>query len=225
MKLNRFASLSLLVLAPALVHCEVVEESPPAAPQAAPPPPQQPPPPPPPSAQGAAPTDANGQYASQEYEVGAEAPPADSYEDNDPAALSDFHGALDSSGTWVDDPTYGTVWVPSSAVVGADFTPYSTAGHWSYDNDYVWESDYAWGWAPFHYGRWVFIDGRGWSWIPGRAYRGAWVSWGVDDGYGYAGWYPLAPAFVWRGGVAIGYAGVIAPRWNYVPRGEISRRS
>ncbi len=197
MKLNRFASLALLVVTPGLAHCEIVEVPPPQAPEPAPPAPA-------PGDQGGA-----GQAA------------AESYDDNDPSALTDFHSALDSYGTWVDDPTYGTVWVPSSSAVGADFTPYATAGRWTYDNDYVWVSDYPWGWAPFHYGRWVFVDGRGWSWIPGRAYRGAWVTWGVDDGYGYAGWYPLAPAFVWMHGVAVGYTGVVAPRWNYVRRGEI----
>jgi len=82
-------------------------------------------------------------------------------------------------------------------------------------------SDYDWGWAPFHYGRWVFIDGRGWSWIPGREYRGAWVSWGVDDGYGYVGWYPMMPAYLWFGGVGMAYSFGIGPRWNYCGRGEI----
>jgi hypothetical protein len=29
-------------------------------------------------------------------------------------------------------------------------TLYVTGGHWSYDGDYVWVSDYPWGWVPFH---------------------------------------------------------------------------
>ena len=137
--------------------------------------------------------------------TGAADASGDAYDDNDPAALNDFHPALDSHGQWVDDPTYGTVWVPAAAEVGPDFTPYQTAGHWAYDgNDYVWVSDYDWGWAPFHYGRWVYAD-RGWAWIPGREYRGAWVNWGADDGYGYVGWYPMGPTFLWRGGVAVSY--------------------
>src|SRR5260221_1504162 len=48
--------------------------------------------------------------------------------DMDPAALSDFREPLVPYGTWVDDPTYGTVWVPSAEVVGPDFVPYFTAG-------------------------------------------------------------------------------------------------
>jgi hypothetical protein len=168
------------------------------------------------NAQAGAAVDATGTV------VGAGAP-TDDYTDTDPSALTDFHQALDSHGTWVDDPTYGTVWVPAASEVGPTYTPYSTAGHWAYDanNDYVWVSDYDWGWAPYHYGRWVDIDGRGWSWIPGREYRGAWVTWGADDGYGTVGWAPMAPEYVWRGGVAVNYAYSGAPRWNYVGRGDV----
>ena len=166
----------------------------------------------------AAPADDNGQYASGEYAIGAD---TDAYDDNDPSALNDFRDTLESHGTWVDDATYGTVWVPAPTEVGADFKPYVTAGHWTYDDDYVWVSDYPWGWAPFHYGRWVFVEGRGWSWIPGREYRGAWVTWSVDDGYGYLGWAPMGPSFVWFGGVPVGWRGYWGPRWAYVPRGEV----
>jgi hypothetical protein len=159
-----------------------------------------------------------GRYASGEYAIGAD---TDSYADNDPAALTDFRQPLEAYGAWSDDPTYGTVWTPSTSEVGPDFTPYVSSGHWAYDDDYVWVSDYSWGWAPFHYGRWVFIDGRGWAWIPGREYRGAWVGWQVDDGYGYLGWSPLGPSYVWFGGVPVVYRGYWGPRWSYVPRGEV----
>ncbi len=170
--------------------------------------------------------DANAQVAGTADATGtvvAAGAPTDDYTDTDPSALTDFHQTLDSHGTWVDDPTYGTVWVPASTEVGPTYTPYSTSGHWAYDanDDYVWVSDYDWGWAPFHYGRWVEIDGRGWSWIPGRVYRGAWVNWGADDGYGTVGWAPMAPEFVWRGGVAVNYTYSGTPRWNYVGRGDV----
>jgi hypothetical protein len=158
------------------------------------------------------------EYVSDEYTIGAD---TDTYDDQDPAALHDFRPALDPYGSWVDDGTYGTVWVPSAGVVGPDFVPYSTAGHWVYDDDWVWVSDYSWGWAPFHYGRWVFIEGRGWAWIPGRVYSGAWVAWGVDDGYTYLGWYPLGPSFVWFGGVAVVYPVYVGPRWVYCPRAVV----
>jgi hypothetical protein len=127
-------------------------------------------------------------------------PGADSYADKDPTALQDFHPTLDSHGTWADDPKYGTVWTPSASETGPDFVPYVTAGHWVYD-ELLWTSDYEWGWAPFHYGRWVLIEGRGWSWIPGREYAPAWVDWRTGDEY--LGWAPSPPLFVWRGGIAV----------------------
>src|SRR3984957_14695181 len=85
----------------------------------------------------------------QDVQIGVE---GDSYADTDPSALTDYRSTLDPYGTWVDDPNYGTVWVPNADQVGSDFTPYVSAGHWTYDDedDYVWISDYAWGWAPFH---------------------------------------------------------------------------
>src|SRR5215472_8149386 len=68
----------------------------------------------------------------EEVDVAAQ---SDAYADTDPSALQDFHPALDPYGTWVDDPTYGTVWVPNRDVVGDDFEAYVTAGHWVYDDD------------------------------------------------------------------------------------------
>jgi hypothetical protein len=138
------------------------------------------------------------------------------YAETDPAALTEFRATLEPVGIWTDDATYGTVWTPDAAIVGPSFTPYVTAGHWTYDDDYVWVSDYDWGWAPFHYGRWVWIEGRGWSWIPGRRYAGAWVTWRVGPvGFGYVGWAPLPPSWYWRGGYAYGLYAVPPPRWSY----------
>ena len=150
------------------------------------------------AAQGA-PVDGQGQ---QDVAIGAT---SDEYADTDPSALTDFHSTLDPYGTWVEDETYGTVWTPSPSVVGTDFSPYVSAGHWTYDTDYVWVSDYSWGWAPFHYGRWTYIGARGWGWIPGRTYRGAWVTWRVGyDDWGYVGWAPLPPTWYWHHGYAYG---------------------
>ena len=217
-----------------LPHCGAFEDEPPpatAANAAAPPAPNAPPDPNAPlppggpippvgqtSAPGAPTEGDDSRYVSGEYAIGTD---TDSYDDNDPAALNDFRQPLDPYGSWVDDPTYGTVWVPSPGAVGPDFQPYVSAGHWAYDDDYVWVSDYPWGWAPFHYGRWVVVEGRGWSWIPGREYRGAWVTWSVDDGYSYLGWAPMGPTFVWFGGAAVGWHGYWGPRWAYCPRGDV----
>jgi hypothetical protein len=142
-------------------------------------------------------------------EASAEPPNPSEYDvaaDTDPAALSDFRDTLEPYGTWEDDSTYGTVWVPASTVVGAEFTPYVTHGHWGLTatNSWIWVSDFNWGWAPFHYGRWVWIGGRGWAWIPGRVYSPAWVVWrtGYYDDW-YVGWAPMPPVWYWRSGFAV----------------------
>lgn len=126
-------------------------------------------------------------------------------EDTDPSALTTFRPALDPYGVWVNDPTYGTVWVPNRDVVGSDFAPYVSRGRWSLtaDNDWIWVSDYPFGWAVFHYGRWVWTTSSGWAWIPGRTYANAWVVWRVPTaGYSYVGWAPMPPTWGWRGGYA-----------------------
>jgi hypothetical protein len=241
----------LLLAAPVLTGCAgedaeageaaypPVGYTPPAA--AAADPPARPPPPPAlsPAAQGpedeqAPPASAQGawQWAPPADDAAGDGPagdpgepPADDsggYADTDPSALSDFRSTLEPYGTWSDDPSYGTVWVPSSSVVGSDFTPYVSAGHWAYDSDYAWVSDYDWGWAPFHYGRWVYAAGPGWEWVPGREYAGAWVSWryGVDD-WAYVGWAPLAPTWCWRGGRAVGIGFVPRAPYAFVGTGEL----
>jgi hypothetical protein len=213
---------SLVALAPLALGCGTIEyDRDPAYPQSVgyTPPDQQQVAPPPAPEQVAQQQEPQGNdvgapvQAPQGQDVAIGAPSGDEYADTDPSALTDFRSTLDPYGSWVDDGTYGTVWVPSSTVVGDDFQPYVSAGHWTYDTDYVWVSDYSWGWAPFHYGRWVYIGGRGWGWIPGRVYSGAWVSWRVGYGdWGYVGWGPMAPTWYWHHGYAYGVA--VTP---YVP--------
>ncbi len=76
---------------------------------------------------------------------------------------------LDYYGHWRVVPTYGSVWIPYGVTVG--WVPYST-GYWVWDPYYTWTwvDDAPWGWAPFHYGRWVYIDGY-WAWAPGPVIR------------------------------------------------------
>lgn len=108
----------------------------------------------------------------------------------DPVAV--FYDALAPYGEWISTYEYGWVWVPSEVVVGADFVPYASAGHWVHtDAGWFFQSDHAWGWAPFHYGRWYFDDLRGWTWVPGRVWAAAWVDWRV--GAGYVGWSAMPP--------------------------------
>jgi len=140
--------------------------------------------------------------------------------DTDPAAIDDFRDRLEPHGTWVDDPTYGTVWVPDVVEVGEDFQPYRTAGRWGVTDagDWVWLSDYDWGYIPFHYGRWVWVPARGWAWVPGRVYAPAWVVWRTGyPGYSYIGWAPAPPTFVWFGGVAVGFYATVSVPWWYCP--------
>jgi len=59
------------------------------------------------------------------------------------------------------------------------------------DYGWTWLSDYEWGWAPFHYGRWDYDNNYGWFWFPGDEWAPAWVTWRRGDGY--YGWAPMRP--------------------------------
>lgn len=121
-----------------------------------------------------------------------------------------FHESLSPYGDWVYVSHFGRVWRPYRAIVGVDFRPYLTGGHWVY-TDYGWsfESDYDWGWAPFHYGRWFLDPYYGWVWVPDTVWAPAWVDWRF--GGGYVGWAPLAPV-----GFSVGF-GFYRPVWCFVP--------
>jgi hypothetical protein len=124
--------------------------------------------------------------------------------------IESFYDELAPYGQWIQHPGYGYVWLPNA---GPNFQPYASAGHWvvtEYGN--TWVSDYPWGWAPFHYGRWIFDQAfGGWLWIPGSDWGPAWVSW--RSGNGYYGWAPLAPG--WDINVNIN---IPAPYWTFVPQ-------
>jgi hypothetical protein len=72
---------------------------------------------------------------------------------------------LDRNGTWSDDPEYGHVWAPSNVAV--DWAPYRY-GRWVWVEPYgwTWIDDAPWGFAPFHYGRWAYTRNH-WVWAPG----------------------------------------------------------
>src|SRR5262245_51598658 len=77
-----------------------------------------------------------------------------------------YHDELAAYGSWVSDPTYGDVFVPSDR----GFEPY-TRGYWVDSPDgLVWESSEPYGRVTEHYGRWAYDDGRGWRWKPGHEY-------------------------------------------------------
>jgi hypothetical protein len=100
-----------------------------------------------------------------------------------------FYDQLSPYGEWVDYPSWGYVWIPDA---GSDFVPYSTQGRWILtDYGWTWMSDFVWGWAPFHYGRWDYDNYYGWFWIPDNEWGPAWVSWRRAEGY--YGWAPMEP--------------------------------
>ncbi|MCU1280435.1 MAG: hypothetical protein JWM53_3981 [bacterium] len=138
------------------------------------------------------------------------------YDDGyDPNAYQQFESQLAPYGAWQDVPSYGRVWMPSASVVGYDFTPYASGGHWVMsDYGWTWVSDWDWGWAPFHYGRWMVVGGRGWCWIPGTHWGPAWVNW--RWGGGYVGWAPMGPR-----GVVVGPPRGIRSPWHFTVAGQL----
>lgn len=117
-----------------------------------------------------------------------------------PEELDSYSYAFDTNGRWLYDASYGYVWTP--AIAGSiNWAPYHD-GRWVWINgNYVWISSERWGWAPYHYGRWVFLRQGGWCWVPPR--KGA-VHWG--PGYvgwvytpNYVSWIPLAPGETYYG--------------------------
>jgi hypothetical protein len=102
-----------------------------------------------------------------------------------------FYDNLGDAGSWVEVGDYGYCWQPSVAVSNTSWRPYSD-GYWAYtDVGWTWVSYEDFGWATYHYGRWMRIRGRGWVWVPGREWGPAWVSW--RTGGDYVGWAPLPP--------------------------------
>jgi hypothetical protein len=112
---------------------------------------------------------------------------------------------LDDSGTWQNDPDDGPIWIPTAVAGG--WTPYRF-GHWVWIAPWgwTWVADESWGFAPFHYGRWVLFGGY-WGWIPGprvvRPYYAPALVGFVGGGFGFAvgfgsgfsgvAWFPLGP--------------------------------
>lgn len=124
---------------------------------------------------------------------------------------------LDAHGQWTQDATYGAVWFPQGTP--AHWAPYRN-GQWEWIAPWgwTWIDEAAWGFAPFHYGRWALIDSR-WGWVPGRmglkpvyapalvafvGGAGGGVNWSLPIGSGRPGvaWFPLAPGEPWYPGYA-----------------------
>jgi hypothetical protein len=104
-----------------------------------------------------------------------------------------FYDRLAPEGRWFNDDDYGEVWQPNVAESTADWRPYAD-GHWVWtDRGWFWDSNEDFGWATYHYGRWILLAGVGWVWVPGDQWAPAWVSWRQTDDDDYVGWAPLPP--------------------------------
>ncbi|HET7359126.1 MAG TPA: FecR family protein [Rhodanobacteraceae bacterium] len=115
---------------------------------------------------------------------------------------------LDAYGDWQATDDYGAVWFPRQ--VGTDWAPYRD-GRWVNIRPWgwTWIDDAPWGFAPYHYGRWVRVHGT-WGWIPGpRGVRAVYApalvgffggaGWRVSLGAGATptGWFPLGPGDIY----------------------------
>ncbi len=71
---------------------------------------------------------------------------------------------LDEWGVWERTSERGWAWFPR--VSSADWAPYRF-GRWVWRDPWgwTWLSDEPWGWAPYHHGRWVLVGHR-WAWLP-----------------------------------------------------------
>jgi hypothetical protein len=118
-----------------------------------------------------------------------------------PPAVAAMPGSedLDQYGGWQPTPQYGSVWYPQ---VAAGWVPYRD-GHWAYVAPWgwTWVDNEPWGFAPFHYGRWVEVNDR-WGWAPVYSAPGY-----VEPAYAEPVYAPALVSFVGFGvGVAIGAA-------------------
>ncbi|MBI3875833.1 MAG: hypothetical protein HY300_07730 [Verrucomicrobia bacterium] len=112
-----------------------------------------------------------------------------------PVQVTYFYQSLAPYGSWVEVPSYGWCWQPTVAISSPRWRPYCDRGRWIYTScGWYWQSDYSWGWAPFHYGRWALDTQIGWVWVPDSTWGPAWVTWRYSDAY--CGWAPLPPECV-----------------------------
>ena len=114
------------------------------------------------------------------------------YETNATTEVAPFYDQLSPFGTWAVLPAVGWCWQPRAVVLNPGWQPYCDGGHWVYtDAGWSWQSDYSWGAATFHYGRWQRDERSGWVWVPDSHWGPAWVTWRKLGQI--CGWAPLPP--------------------------------
>lgn len=106
-----------------------------------------------------------------------------------PSDYSLFYERLAPFGRWFDVSGYGYCWRPTITTAG--WRPYLD-GCWVWSSlGWAWQSNEPFGWATYHYGRWVNLAGYGWIWVPGSEWAPAWVAW--RQSRDCVGWAPLPP--------------------------------
>ncbi|MEO5754547.1 MAG: DUF6600 domain-containing protein [Chthoniobacterales bacterium] len=146
--------------------------------------------------------------------------------DADSGSYATFYRKLDPYGDWMETGDYGYVFQPRQAA-SRDWRPY-THGHWVYtDAGWTWISEEKFGWATYHYGRWIRLRSVGWVWVPGEQWAPAWVSW--RRGNDYVGWAPLPPEaqFNRQTGIqhwADNYYDIGPEQYAFVPANEFGRK-
>ena len=109
-----------------------------------------------------------------------------------PMALPDyslFYEGLAPYGRWFEVNGYGYCWRPTITVTG--WRPY-VDGCWVWSSlGWAWQTNEPFGWATYHYGRWVNLASHGWVWVPGSEWAPAWVAW--RQSRDCVGWAPLPP--------------------------------
>jgi len=125
------------------------------------------------------------------YGPPASEPGGYSWQEED-ADYSVFYEDLSPHGQWIELEGYGYGYRPHLGQQSS-WRPYQD-GRWVWsDHGWAWDSPEPFGWACYHYGRWVQLSRFGWVWIPGREWAPAWVSWRSSGDY--LGWAPLPPSY------------------------------
>jgi hypothetical protein len=92
-----------------------------------------------------------------------------------PRDYSMFYDRLAPYGRWMDVNGYGYCWRPT-LTESQGWRPY-VDGCWVWSTlGWTWQSNEPFGWATYHYGRWVNLSRHGWVWVPGSDWAPAWVA-------------------------------------------------